>query len=418
MITRNYDVVVIGGGPAGLAASIKAHKLGLRTLLIEIREVLGGIPLQCVHPGFGIYYFNEDMTGTVFAQRLIDEVNKLGIDYLLKAYVHSIKYESHERKVVNVITREGVLKAVTKAVIVTTGARERHQFEIWVTGRRPAGIYTAGEAQTLMDLLGVLPGKEVVIIGSGDVGLIMARRFALEGMKVKAVIELMPWPGGLMRNVVQCLRDFNIPLLLNHVVLEVRGRERVEGVVVSRVGRDLRPIKGTEEFISCDTVVIAAGIVPEVELLEDLGTVIDSATKGPVVNEYLETTVPGVFAAGNALVINDLVDYAAKQGERAALGAKLFIDHGGLPSKWRVRVRRGRNVRLVVPHYLSCEDDAELYARVAKPERDVYISIPELSWRLFTFGVRPAEMVVIRLGKELLSKVLGMKELTLEVVPK
>ncbi|MEM1908549.1 MAG: FAD-dependent oxidoreductase, partial [Thermofilaceae archaeon] len=300
MIQRECDVVVVGGGPAGMAAAARAAELGMEVVLLEERETLGGIPLQCVHPGFGLHYFGEDMTGAQFAHRLMERVERSGVSCLLKAYVHSVEVEAYDEKVVNVVTRAGVVRVRAKAVIFATGARERTIFEIGVTGDRPAGVMTAGEAQLLMDLYGVLPGREVVIVGSGDVGLIMARRFALEGARVRAVVEIMPWPGGLMRNVVQCLHDFGIPLLLSHAVVKVAGRGRVERVIVARVDEALKPIPGTEFEIPCDTVVVAAGLRPNVELLEKIGCAIDPATGGPVVNELLETSVPGVFAAGNA----------------------------------------------------------------------------------------------------------------------
>jgi NADPH-dependent 2,4-dienoyl-CoA reductase/sulfur reductase-like enzyme len=414
---RNCDTVVIGGGPAGMAAAALAAELGLSVTLIENRDLLGGIPLQCIHPGFGLHYLGEDLTGTQFAYRLIDRVERSGAEVMLKAHVHSIDVEAHDEKVVNVVAPEGVMKVRCKAVIYAAGARERTLFEIGVVGDRPAGVFTAGEAQLLMDLYGVLPGREVVILGSGDVGLIMARRFALEGAKVKAVVEIMPWPGGLMRNIVQCLKDFNIPLLLSHAIVKILGKRRVEKVVVAKVGEDLRPLPGTEFDIPCDTVVVAAGLRPNVDLLERMGAAIDPATGGPVVNELLETTIPGVFAAGNALVVNDLVDYAAEQGERAAEGAKLFVENGGLPTVDRMRVERGRNVRFAVPHYLSGERDAVVYARVQKPERSVLIQVPELGVRRYATAVRPAEMIRLELGRSALERA-KFEKLTLEVVPR
>lgn len=417
MREKGCDAVVIGGGPAGMAAAAKAAELGLSVVLIENRDLLGGIPLQCIHPGFGLHYLGEDLTGSQFAYRLIERVERSGAEVMLKAHVHSIDVEAHDEKVVNVVAPGGVVKVRCKAVIYAVGARERTLFEIGVVGDRPAGIFTAGEAQLLMDLYGVLPGREVVIVGSGDVGLIMARRFALEGARVKAVVEIMPWPGGLMRNVVQCLRDFNIPLLLSHAVVKVVGKRRVEKVVVAKVGEDLRPLPGTEFEIPCDTIVVAAGLRPNVDLLEKMGAAIDPATGGPVVNELLETTVPGVFAAGNALVVNDLVDYAAEQGERAAEGAKLFVENGGLPTVDWKRVERGRNVRFAVPHYLSGERDVTVYARVQKPERNVMVQVPELGLRRFAIAVRPAEMIRLELGRSAFKRA-EFEKLTLEVVPR
>lgn len=417
MRERNCDTVVIGGGPAGMAAAAKSAELGLSVVLIENRDLLGGIPLQCIHPGFGLHYLGEDLTGTQFAYRLIDRVERSGAEVMLKAHVHSIDVEAHDEKVVNVVAPEGVVKVRCKAVIYAAGARERSLFEIWVVGDRSAGIFTAGEAQLLMDLYGVLPGREVVILGSGDVGLIMARRFALEGAKVRAVVEIMPWPGGLMRNVVQCLKDFDIPLLLSHAVVKIVGKKRVEKVVVAKVGEDLRPLPGTEFDIPCDTVVLAAGLRPNVDLLERMGAAIDPATGGPVVNELLETTIPGVFAAGNALVVNDLVDYAAEQGERAAEGAKLFVENSGLPTVGWKRVEPSRNVRFAVPHYISGERDVIVYARVQKPERNVMVQVPELGLRRFAIAVRPAEMIRLELSRSVFERA-EFEKLTLGVVPR
>ncbi len=414
-----YDTVIIGGGPAGIAAAIKATELGLKPILVENRDLLGGIPLQCIHPGFGLHYFREDLTGTQFITRLLDKLESLKVEYLLRAHVHSIEYIDYDKKLVNVITPQGVMRIYAKTIIYATGARERHIFEIGVVGDRPDGIYTAGEAQTLMDIYGVLPGKEIVIIGSGDVGLIMARRFALEGAKVKAVVEILPYPGGLMRNILQCLVDFNIPLLLQHTVVRIVGRKRVEKVVVAKVDENLRPIDGTEFEIPCDTVVVSAGLRPNIDLLEKLGVVVDPSTGGPVVNEYLETSIPGVFVAGNALVINDLVDYAVEQGEIAAEGAKVFVDNGGMPTKNWKYVKKGRNIRLVVPQMIGGERDVVIYARVAQPERNVFVEIPELNFRMFHFGVRPAEMIRFKIGRNILNKINeNADKITIQVKPR
>jgi NADPH-dependent 2,4-dienoyl-CoA reductase/sulfur reductase-like enzyme len=419
MKALEYDTVVIGGGPAGVAAAIKATELGLKTVLVENRDLLGGIPLQCVHPGFGLHYFKEDLTGTQFIARLLDKLEKLGVERLLKAHVHSIEYLDYNNKVVNVITSKGVVKIFAKTIIYAAGARERHLFEIGVVGDRPDGIYTAGEAQTLVDIYGIMPGKEIVIIGSGDVGLIMARRFTLEGAKVKAVIEILQYPGGLMRNVLQCLNDFNIPLLLGHTAVKVVGKKRVEKVVVAKVDENLKPIEGTEFEIPCDTVILSAGLRPYLGVLEKLGISIDPTTGGPVVNEYLETSIPGIFVAGNALVINDLVDYVVEQGELAAEGAKVFIENNGIPTKnWKL-FEKGRNIRLVVPHYVSGERDVIVYARVAYPERNVYVEIPEIGLKLFNYGVRPAQMIRLRLRKDMFSKLgADVNKILLEVKPR
>ena len=403
MIEKKYDVVVIGAGPAGIAAAVKSRKLGLDTVIIENRDILGGIPLQCIHPGFGIHYFGVDLTGCEFIQRLIDEMLKNNVDYILNGYVHSIDIYSHNEKLTTVITPKGRYRIEAKTIIYTAGARERHLFELNIFGDRPDGIYTAGEAQTLMDLYGVLPGKDIVIIGSGDVGLIMARRFALEGANVRAVIEIMPYPGGLMRNIVQCLKDFNIPLYLSHSVIEIIGRNRVEAVKVAKVDENLKPIRDTEFMLPCDTVIIAAGLTPNVDLLERVGVVVDSRSRGPIVNEYLETSIPGIFVAGNALVINDLVDYAAEQGELAAEGAKTFIDNNGIPTKDWIKIDVGRNIRFIVPHYVSGERDVIIYSRVQRPESNIYFSIN--SFRIKMFNVRPAEMIRIKIPRKIFSEI-------------
>ncbi len=399
------DLIVIGGGAAGLAAAVKARRLGIeRVVLIDsppyVGRLLGGILPQCIHPGFGLHYFKEELTGPEFAERLVKEVYDLGVEVLTESYASDLKHSGSNIEVVATSPR-GIMKLASRALIYAAGARERTVFEIGVVGYRPAGVFTAGEAQALMDLYGVMPGKEIVVVGSGDVGLIMARRFALEGARVKAVIELMPWPGGLTRNVVQCLEDFGIPLLLSRMVTKVLGKHRVEGVEVVKVDENLKPIPGTEEVIKCDTVVIAAGIVPKVELLEGAGALIDKATGGPVVNDFLETTLHRVFAAGNALVINDLVDYAAEQGEWAAESATYVLGGAEIPREGVKKVILGRNVRLAVPQVLTGLRDTYLYIRVRWPEENVRLVMRELGKEVRLPRVRPAEMirVLVRRGE-------------------
>ncbi|EHR78901.1 NADH oxidase [Thermococcus litoralis DSM 5473] len=407
-----YDTIIIGGGPAGLAAAVKAKKLGLKVLLLDENEFLGGILPQCIHPGFGLHYFKEELTGPEFAHRFIREINELNIEHYTNAYVLEIEnYSDLEKKVV-FSSPEGVKEVWGKTIIYAAGARERHAFEIGIVGDRVAGIYTAGEAQTLMDIYGVMPGKEVVIVGSGDVGLIMARRFALEGAKVKAVIELMPYPGGLARNVM-ILRDFEIPLYLSHKVVEVRGRKRVEKVKVVKVDENLKEISGSGFWIECDTLLISAGLIPNVKLLKKIGAQIDPLNGGPIVNELLETTIPGIFVAGNALLINDLVDYVAEQGELAALGAKEFIENQGIPSRKWIKLKRGSNVRILAPHYISGERDVYIYARVSRPMENVRVTFPEIRKELRLPVVKPSEMLRIKLKAEEIQK--AGKEITMEV---
>ncbi|EEB73843.1 NAD(P)/FAD-dependent oxidoreductase [Thermococcus sp. AM4] len=408
----SYDVVVVGGGPAGMAAAIRAKELGLNVLLLDENDYLGGILPQCIHPGFGLHYYKEELTGPEFASRLAKRLVELGVEYRTAARVLEIRNYSDLEKVVIFTSPSGAYQAWAKAVIYAAGARERHAFEIGIVGDRVSGIYTAGEAQTLMDIYGIMPGKEIVIVGSGDVGLIMARRFALEGAKVKAVVELMPYPGGLARNVM-ILRDFDIPLYLGHKVVEVRGKGRVERVKVVRVDENLNEIPGSEFWIEADTLIISAGLVPSVKKLKALGVEIDSATGGPVVNDRLETSVPGIFVAGNSLLINDLVDYVAEQGELAVEGAKEFIENGGIESRKWVKVEKGENVRLIVPHYLSGDRDVYLYLRVARPMEDVELRIPEIGKRMKLPVVKPAEMLRIKLKAGEIRKA---EKLTVEVV--
>ncbi|NJE30733.1 FAD-dependent oxidoreductase [Thermococcus sp. 18S1] len=408
----NYDVVVIGGGPAGMAAAVRAKELGLNVLLLDENDYLGGILPQCIHPGFGLHYFREELTGPEFAARLAKRLVELGVEYRTAARVMEIRNYSDLEKVVIFTSPSGAYQAWAKAIIYAAGARERHAFEIGIVGDRVAGVYTAGEAQTLMDIYGVMPGREVVIVGSGDVGLIMARRFALEGAKVKAVVELMPYPGGLARNVM-ILRDFDIPLYLSHKVVEVRGRGRVEKVKVVKVDENLNEIPGSEFWIEADTLIISAGLVPSVKKLTAIGVEIDPSTGGPVVNDRLETSVPGVFVAGNALLINDLVDYVAEQGELAAEGAKEFIENGGIGSRKWIRVEKGENVRLLAPHRLSGERDVYLYLRVARPMEDVELRIPEVGKRVKLSLATPAEMLRVKLKAE---EIRNSEKLTVEVV--
>jgi len=415
MIEHEYDVIVIGGGPAGLSAATRAVENGLKTLLLENREMLGGIPLQCVHTGFGIHCFKEDLTGGEFITRLIDRAVKNGVESMVKAHVLRVQVDSAYEKTVYAASPIGLLKTRAKAMVYAVGARERHSYEVGLTGDRPDGVYTAGEAQALMDIYGVLPGRRIVILGSGDVGLIMARRFALEKAEVKAVVEVLPYPGGLTRNIVQCLNDFNIPLYLGHMVLEVRGSGRVEKVVVARVGGDMKPVEGSEFELECDTVIVSAGLRPDVDILEKIGVETDPATGGPVVNEFYETSVPLVFAAGNALVINDLVDYDVEQGEAAATFASMLLeDYTTQRLKWR-RVERGRNIRLIMPQLVSGTRDVVFYSRVQHPEDNVRVTIRETGFEKRFSRVKPAEMVRIRVNAEELAKVQGEK-LTFEVV--
>ena len=317
------DLVIIGGGPAGLAAALAAYEAGIKEILILERDVrLGGILNQCIHNGFGLHTFKEELTGPEYAARYIERVKQTKISYMLDSMVVDID----QSKIVTVMNREqGMLRIEAKAVVLAMGCRERTRGALNIPGYRPAGIYTAGTAQYYVNIKGKLPGREIVILGSGDIGLIMARRMTLEGAKVKFVAELMPKSGGLKRNIVQCLEDFDIPLLLNHTVVNIHGKERLTGVTIARVDELLKPIPETEEFVSCDTLLLSVGLIPENELSAGLGIEFDPKTSLPVVDKNLQTTHEGVFACGNVLHVHDLVDHVSKEAEQAGRCAAEYV---------------------------------------------------------------------------------------------
>jgi NADPH-dependent 2,4-dienoyl-CoA reductase/sulfur reductase-like enzyme len=394
--SRDVDLVVIGAGPAGLAAAISAKKNGVQDLVIVERNGwLGGILPQCIHDGFGLELFKEQLTGPEYAQRYIDELKELSIPFMLNSMVLEITPE----KKLFVASPEGLFCFNAKAIILAMGCRERTRGQICIPGTRPAGVYTAGVAQNLINLKNVMVGKDVVILGSGDIGLIMARRLTLEGAKVQAVVEILPHTNGLPRNIQQCLIDYGIPLLLSHTVTEIHGQNRVESVTISPVDEDLKPIEEKEKRIPCDTLLLSIGLIPENDLSKNCGVELSSVTGGAFVDETLETSVQGIFACGNVLHVHDVVDYVTLEAEKAGKSAAEYIL--GNPRKVkRIPVEAGNEIRYVLPQSIRRGVDLELSIRVTCPREDVTIEFFDGEKLVKTKKLRkvhPAQMVKIKL---------------------
>jgi NADPH-dependent 2,4-dienoyl-CoA reductase/sulfur reductase-like enzyme len=379
-------------------------------LILDRNPELGGILPQCIHTGFGLHYFRENLTGPEYISRFIKKVHDLEIEHKLETMVLSL---SPNREVVAVNQRDGLMKLKAEAVVLAMGCRERSRGAIRIPGTRPAGIFTAGTAQRLMDIEGFVPGRRVLILGSGDVGLIMARRFVMEGAEVVGVVEVMPYPGGLDRNL-QCLRDFSIPLYLRHAATFIHGSERVEAVTITRLDEDGRPIRGEDKTIKCDTLILSVGLIPENELSKEAGIEIDPKTGGPIVDENMETSLEGIFACGNVVHVHDLVDHVTQSGEAAGRNAakKALGELPALPR--RIRLRASGNVRYVVPQIISGERDLTLFCRVKKPAFNAEITIGE-KIAIRKRAVKPPELVTLEVSAESLRRIGLQDELTVSM---
>lgn len=413
MISQLIDVAVIGAGPAGLAAAIRAKEAGAGNVtIIERAEAPGGLLDQCVHNGFGLLYFREDLTGPEFAQKLIEKAMDLDVNIELETMALNL---THDRRI-TVCSKKGIATLQVRAVVLAMGCRERTREAIMIPGTRPAGILTAGTAQRYVNVDGFIPGKQIVILGSGDVGMIMARRLTLEGAEVKAVVEILPYVGGLIRNEVQCLIDFEIPLFLEHTVTDVHGKQRVEAVTTAKVDKNLEPIPGTEKLIECDTLLMSVGLIPENELSLTAGVEFNPLTGGPLVDERRQTNVPGIFAAGNVSHVHDLVDNVVWEGELAGFYAAEYAMGKVTPLKRRINIKPGENIKYVVPNTISAGKDVVLYMRVKEPAERVSIKVGNVLTKSQRF-VKPSEMINIELTAKKLAKIdEGVKEMSVHCV--
>ena len=415
----NYDIVIVGGGPAGMAAAIAAKKNGTDSILILERDTrIGGILLQCIHNGFGLHHFGEELTGPEYAGRFSEEVEKLGIEYKTDTMVLEV---NALKQVTAINSKDGLMQIQAKAVILATGCRERTRGALVIPGTRPAGIFTAGSAQRFVNIDGYLPGKKVVILGSGDIGLIMARRLTLEGAEVKLICELMPFSAGLRRNIVQCVENFNIPLKFSHTITKIHGKERVEGVSVAAVDKNRKPIPETEEFIECDTLLLSVGLIPENEISSASGIAIDSTTSGPVVDEHMQTSVEGIFACGNTVHVHDLVDFVTQESLRAGENASKYVQGIRTKNPKNIVLRPGNRVRYTVPQHIQSNESETPVSIMFRPTdvyRNVQITAYSNDVRIKSVKkkiVRPGEMQVIELNPDQLRMVKDNLTVSIEI---
>lgn len=416
---KEFDIAIIGGGPAGMAAAIAAKKEGIDSIIVlEKDDSLGGILNQCIHNGFGLHTFKEELTGPEYAERFSNELEGLNIEYKVNTTVIDLNKD----KVITAANgKEGIIEIKAKAIVLAMGCRERPRGAINIPGARCAGVYTAGTAQRFVNIEGYMPGKEVVILGSGDIGLIMARRMTLEGAHVKAVVELLPYSGGLKRNIVQCLNDFDIPLKLSHTITEIRGKERLEGVTVAEVDKNRKPIEGTEEYIPCDTLLLSVGLIPDNVLSAKADVKLSKVTSGPEVNDMMETNVDGIFACGNVLHVHDLVDYVTLESYNAGKSAARFVKGELKRSDKAIEMIATEGVRYTVPKTIyadNIKDKLEVRFRVGDVFKDKYISVYFDKTRELHIKKKvlaPGEMETVNLTKAMFDKYPNCKEITIKV---